>query len=58
VAGKSLGEVHDFQEGRWLEFAIGPEQSTDGKIPIRVRNARQGANAVLSIIEWVGSREG
>jgi hypothetical protein len=56
VAGKSLGEVHDFQEGRWLEYAIGPEQSTDGKISMKVRNARQGANAVLSIIEWVGPR--
>ena len=54
VAGKSLGEVRDFQEGRWLEYAIGPEQSTDGKIPIKARNAREGANAVLSIIEWVG----
>lgn len=53
VAGKSLGEVHDFQEGRWLECAIGPEQSLDGKIPIQLRNAREGSNAVLSIIEWV-----
>ena len=56
VAGKSLGEVRDFQEGRWLECNINPEQSADGKIQIRVRNARQGSNAVLSIIEWVGSR--
>lgn len=54
VAGKLLGEVSDFQEGRWLECAIGPKQSADGKIPIQVRNARQGANAVLSIVEWVG----
>lgn len=56
VAGKPLGEVRDFQEGRWLECAIGPEQSAEGKIPILVSNARQGSNAVLSIIEWVGSR--
>lgn len=56
VADKSLGEIHDFREGRWLECTINPEQSADGKIPIQVRNARQGANAVLSIIEWVGSR--
>jgi hypothetical protein len=56
VAGKSLGEVRNFQEGRWLECAIGPEQCADGKILIRVANARQGSNAVLSIIEWVGSR--
>jgi D-arabinan exo alpha-(1,3)/(1,5)-arabinofuranosidase (non-reducing end) len=55
VAGKSLGEFHDFQDGRWLECAMSPEQTADGKIVIRVRNARQGANAVLSIIEWVGS---
>jgi hypothetical protein len=56
VAGKSLGEVRDFQEGRWLECTINSEQSADGKIPILVSNARQGSNAVLSIIEWIGSR--
>jgi hypothetical protein len=56
VAGRSLGEVRNFQDGRWLECTINPEQSADGKIPIRLHNARQGSNAVLSIIEWVGFR--
>ncbi len=53
VAGESLGLVEDFQEGRWLEQPIGPGDTTDGKILVRAVNARQGSNAVISIIEWV-----
>ncbi|HUS73708.1 MAG TPA: glycoside hydrolase family 172 protein [Sedimentisphaerales bacterium] len=53
VAGKSLGLVEDFQKGRWLEKPIGPSESADGKILIQARNARQGSNAVISIIEWL-----
>jgi hypothetical protein len=53
VAGRSLGVVEDFQEGRWLEQPISPQDSADGKILIQARNARQGSNAVISIIEWV-----
>jgi len=53
VAGKSLGLIENFQEGRWLEQHIGPKESGDGKILIQAHNARQGSNAVISIIEWV-----
>ena len=56
VAGKSLGVVEDFQEGRWFERAIGPEESAEGKILIQARNMRKGSNAVISIVEWVGTR--
>jgi hypothetical protein len=53
VAGKSLGLVENFREGRWLEQSISPRESADGKILIQARNARQGSNAVISIIEWL-----
>jgi hypothetical protein len=54
VAGKSLGLVENLQEGRWLEQQITPNESTDGKVLIQARNAKQGSNAVISIIEWIG----
>ena len=57
VAGKSLGLVENFRQGRWLKVPIAPEQSADGKILIRARNARQGSNAVISIIEWLKAVE-
>ena len=53
VAGKSLGLVEGFQEGRWLEQYITANESADGKILIQARNARQGSNAVISIIELI-----
>ncbi len=53
VAGKSLGVVEKFQEGRWLERVINSNESTDGKILIQARNLRQGSNAVISVIEWI-----
>jgi len=54
VAGKSLGLVEGFQEGQWLEQYISPDDSANGKIMVQARNARQGSNAVISIIEWIG----
>ncbi|MCX5638123.1 MAG: DUF2961 domain-containing protein [Planctomycetota bacterium] len=56
VAGKSLGLVESFQGGHWLEQAINSSESADGKILIQARNARQGSNAVISIIEWLGKK--
>jgi hypothetical protein len=53
VAGKSLGVIDHFQDGRWLERPIGPEESADGKILIQARNLQERSNAVISIIEWV-----
>ncbi|MHC4309904.1 MAG: glycoside hydrolase family 172 protein [Planctomycetota bacterium] len=53
IAGKSLGMVENFQEGRWLEQYITANESADGKILIQARNARQGSNAVISIIELI-----
>jgi len=54
VAGRSLGLVEHFQEGRWLEQSVGPQDSAEGKLLIQVLNARAGSNAVLSMIEFVG----
>jgi len=54
VAGKSLGLVENFQEGRWLEQQITPDDSAEGKVLIQARNAQQSSNAVISIIEWIG----
>jgi hypothetical protein len=56
VAGKSLGTVGQFQEGRWLEQPIGPAESADGKILIQARNLQERSNAVISIIEWIGAK--
>jgi len=53
VAGRSLGLVEDFQEGRWLEQRISSQDSAGGKLLIEARNAREGSNAVISIIEVV-----
>jgi hypothetical protein len=54
VGGRSLGTVAKFQEGRWLERVVNSEESAEGQIAIQARNLRQGSNAVISIIEWVG----
>jgi len=56
VAGKSLGLLQDFREGRWLELRVGPEQSSEGKLIIQARNEQVGSNAVISIIEWLADR--
>jgi hypothetical protein len=53
VAGDDLGTLEQFQEGKWLEHAVSAAQTADGKVVIRAVNARKGANAVISIIEWV-----
>ncbi len=52
VAGRDLGLVEHFQEGRWLEQRLTPDDTADGKITIRAVNERKGSNAVISIVEW------
>ena len=53
VAGNELGTFENFQEGKWLERRVGAEQTGEGKVTVRAINAREGANAVISIVEWV-----
>ena len=53
VAGASLGEISGFTEGRWLEKALGAEDTREGSVLVQARNNRDGSNAVISIVEWV-----
>ena len=53
IGGKSLGVVENLEGGKWLEQDVGPERTSEGKVLVEARNARAGANAVISIIEWV-----
>jgi hypothetical protein len=53
VAGKSLGMIEDFQDGRWLEQPLTAAETKSGKISIQATNAREGSNAVISMVEWV-----
>jgi hypothetical protein len=57
VAGKSLGTIEEFQKGRWLEQPLTAADTESGKILVRVENARQEANAVISMVEWVEKKE-
>ena len=54
IAGRSLGLIESFQDGRWLEQHITPRDSSDGMVLIEAHNARDGSNAVISIVEWLG----
>jgi len=56
VGGKSLGIIENFREGRWLEHHLSDDETTEGKVLISAANARQGSNAVISIIEWVRAK--
>jgi hypothetical protein len=35
---------------------VSPEDIVGGKLPVKIINARDGANAVLSKVEWVESK--
>ena len=52
VAGDDLGTVEQFQDGRWIEHRVNAAQTAEGKVLVRAVNARQDANAVISIVEW------
>ncbi len=57
VAGRRLAELDQFIEGRWLEAPVTAAETADGRVRVVAKNARQGSNAVLSIIEWVATGE-
>ena len=56
VGEKSLGVLDRFQEGRWVETVLSPQETESGTIPIRIVNLNDKSNAVLSIIEWVDKK--
>jgi len=54
IAGaETVGTFEHFQEGRWLDVPVGLDETADGKLNVRIVNAREGANAVLSKVEWL-----
>lgn len=53
VGGETVGTFENFQQGRWIDVPAGPEKTADGKLRIKVINARTGSNAVLSDIIWI-----
>jgi hypothetical protein len=53
VAGKSLGTIEEFQQGRWLEQPLTAAETESGEILVKIDNVREKANAVISILEWV-----
>jgi hypothetical protein len=53
AAGRDLGIIEQFQEGRWVECAITAEQTAAGKVILTATNTRTNANAVVSIVEWI-----
>ncbi|WP_165224969.1 glycoside hydrolase family 172 protein [Aquisphaera insulae] len=53
VAGRSVGTFEGFVDGRWIEVPVSPADTAAGAVTIRVENARDVGNAVLSIAEWV-----
>jgi hypothetical protein len=53
IAGQTFGPFDNFQAGRWIECAVSAENTASGQVDISAINARSGANAVLSLIEWV-----
>jgi len=53
VAGRSLGTFEKFEQGRWIEHALGADDTADGKVLIEARNDKPTGNAVISIVEWI-----
>jgi hypothetical protein len=53
IAGQTFGPFDNFQAGRWVECAVSTEKTAGGQVEISAINARTGANAVVSLIEWV-----
>lgn len=54
VGKNSLGILESFKEGKWLEIPVSPEETQEGTVTLRAKNLREGSNAVISIIEWLG----
>jgi hypothetical protein len=53
IAGQTFGPFDNFQAGRWIKCPISAEKNPSGKVDISAINENPGANAVLSLIEWV-----
>ena len=51
--GDLLGQFSGFQEGRWIEKRMTADKTAGGTVTLTATNTRKGANAVISIVEWV-----
>ena len=49
--GREVGVFGDFVKGRWVETQISQDDTRDGKIELRIENAREGANVVVSRVQ-------
>jgi hypothetical protein len=58
IAGEQVGPLEDFQDGKWIERPVNAIATGSGKLLVRAINARQGSNAVISILEWVENSAG
>jgi Protein of unknown function (DUF2961) len=56
AAGKSWGTIEGFADGRWLERDLTADETKNGKILIQVTNVHEGANAVISVVEWIAKQ--
>ncbi len=56
IAGKSAGVIEQFQQGRWVERAVGPDETAEGRVLVEAANAHDKGNAVISIVEWVAEK--
>lgn len=57
VAGRTVAQLDQFNDGRWLEMRVSAADTAGGRVRVSAKNARQGSNAVLSAIEWVAAPE-
>jgi len=56
VAGKLVGEYDSFQTGRWIEVPILAGDTATGRIAVVAANLKPGANAVVSLVRFVGAQ--
>ena len=58
VAGRLVANFENFQKGQWVEVPISAADTADGGIPVVIKNEREGSNAVVSLIRFVGGGAG
>ncbi|MFQ6097435.1 MAG: DUF2961 domain-containing protein [Armatimonadota bacterium] len=53
--GRTVGVFADFAGGRWVEAKISAEDTEDRKIQLRIENAREGSNVVVSRVQLLNT---
>lgn len=56
VGSDTVGTFDHFTDGRWVDFPVGPEKTAEAEVNVRITDARDGSDVVLSKIEWVGNK--